>query len=156
MIAKAIWDEKAKTATSGITQQEYRASWEEVQQVIREADAIVTNSSQQILQASQSSLPNDKPFSQLPILDSQIPSQPVLESSAYKTTFTDLSDPGARGPATAIADLGTQFPSTQEASTQQAMPVQTSNLAVAAPAMTAATMRHTYTDEEFAELLRRS
>jgi hypothetical protein len=155
VIAKAIWDEKAKTATSGVAQQEYRASWEEVQQVIREADAIVTNSSQQILQGSQPSLPNDKSFSQLPILDSQTPSQPVLESSAYKTVFTDLSDPGTRGPATAIVDMETQFPSTQEAS-KQAMPVQTSNPTVAAPMMATATMRHTYTDEEFAELLRRS
>ena len=83
MIAKAIWDEKAKIATSGDSQQEYRANWEEVQQIIREADAIAINSSQETLQASEPAQtfsyndtnggtepPSDNAFTQLPIPDS--------------------------------------------------------------------------------------
>lgn len=84
------------------------------------------------------------------------------EPLSYKTASTHLPNSDIQGPVTAMVDTGTQFSSTQEASKQQAMPAQSSNLAAAASMMTPATIpgnnrrNKYYTEEEFAKLLRGS
>ncbi len=108
VIVKAIWDEKAKIATSDDSQQEYRPGLEEVQQIIREADAIIISSSHQTLLASQpphleplfssdevdggTERPIDNVSPQLPITDNQIRQLPVSEPSPYETSSALLTN----------------------------------------------------------------
>lgn len=144
LIAKAIWDEKAKIETSGASQ-EYRLGWEEVQQIIREADAII-NSSYQTL-ASQPPLPplfsydeadgetqrqNDNSSPQLPISDSQTPSQPISEPPLFEPPSTLLPNSEIPGHIMDIEGAVAQLPLLQNGSTQQAMLSHDSNPAGAA------------------------
>jgi hypothetical protein len=176
VIAKAIWDEKAKIATPGDPDREYRASWEEVRQIIRQADAIVMNSSQQISQPSQSSQssqlfsydaagggtepPVESAFKQPSIPDSQSPSAPIPQASPHNYTSMQLPNPGLQGPASPVVDTRARPSFIECAPSEQAVPLQGSYSAAATSVITPETIAlhgslkdcEFYTEEEFVEL----
>lgn len=132
LIAKAIWDEKANIATLGASQDDYSLGWEEVEQIIRQADAILTNSSQQPFQPTPTAQPfshdnvngsierpDENESSQFPFPDIQAPPQLMPESSPHEITSTHLPNSHCQGHTLAVADTGTEFPLVQELPTQQ-------------------------------------
>jgi hypothetical protein len=175
VIVKAIWDEKAKIAASGDSYQEYRPCLEEVQQIIRDADAIIFSSSHPTLLASQPSQPppleplfsydeadggnersNDNAPLQLPIANSQTSSRPISEPLIYAPSVL-LPNSDIEGKSTDIEGTVAQLPH-QDASTQSTMLAQDSDPAGAASIPLDGWLKDCafYTDDETDELFRGS
>jgi hypothetical protein len=148
VIVKAIWDEKAKIAASGNSYQEYRPCLEEVQQIIRDADAIIFRSSHPTLLASQPSQSSQSSQPSQPLQPSQ---PPPLEPLSVLLPNSDIE-----GKSTDIEGTVAQFPPLQDASTQPAMLAQDSDAAGAASAPLGDWFKDCafYTDDEADKLFR--